>query len=115
MRISDWSSDVCSSDLVLEFQRFGRIADRSESLKDSMGVINNRVIDTLLPMNMGYFPSRPIRHGKPEDRLTMSRGQLLDITNEKHSTRWLAGCPDQENGRASCREHVCQRGDLGGH
>src|SRR3546814_3890289 len=39
--------------LVLEFQRFGRIADGSESLKDSMGVINNRVIDTLLPMNMG--------------------------------------------------------------
>src|SRR3546814_6032009 len=33
--------------LVLEFQRFGRIADGSESLKDSMGVINNRVIDTL--------------------------------------------------------------------
>src|SRR3546814_3782864 len=43
--------------LVLEFQRFGRIADGSESLKDSMGVINNRVIDTMLQMNMGEFPS----------------------------------------------------------
>src|SRR3546814_7705990 len=36
-----------------------------------------------------------MRHGKPEDRLTMSRGQLLDITNEKNSSRWFAGCPDQ--------------------
>src|SRR3546814_17871153 len=59
--------------LVLEFQRFGRIADGSESLKDSMGVINNRVIDTLLPMHMGKFPSRPMRHGKPEDRITIRK------------------------------------------
>src|SRR3546814_5034577 len=36
-----------------------------------------------------------MRHGKPEDRLTMSRGQVLDITNEKNSSRWLAGCPDK--------------------
>src|SRR3546814_13429841 len=112
MRISDWSSDVCSSDLldhcespvliaqhpfegvdrrflVLEFQRFGLIADGSESLKDSMGVINNRVIDNLMTMIMGYFPSRSISHGPPQAGLHMSREQLHDITTENNSHRWL--------------------------
>src|SRR3546814_4664167 len=39
----------------------------------------------------------------------MSRGQLLDITNEKNSSRWLAGCPDQvpeiESAHASFVNH----------
>src|SRR3546814_20261617 len=39
----------------------------------------------------------------------MSRGQLLDITNEKNASRWLAGCPDQvpeiESAHASFVNH----------
>src|SRR3546814_5862002 len=41
--------------------------------------------------------------------ISMSRGQLLDITNEKNSSRWLAGCPDQvpeiESAHASFVNH----------
>src|SRR3546814_3476536 len=46
MRISDWSSDVCSSDLVLQFLAFPDIRvpdDRRTALYEAIGLVNEQL------------------------------------------------------------------------
>src|SRR3546814_3170435 len=100
MRISDWSSDVCSSDLdyaqriALEKARVGwrRSAQNLPVLgADTDVVLDGRIL------------------GKPRDRddaLTML-ASLSDREHEVYSAVAIVhdAC---EIGRASCRERVCQ-------
>src|SRR3546814_2472266 len=80
MRISDWSSDVCSSDLADEFwAAFGAPEDPS----DALGVPAGTEIGEF---NMG---------------LSILSGLFDDSV-----TQVAAGCA--EIGRESCRERVCQ-------
>src|SRR5690606_7204567 len=73
----------------------GAVTHWAKALKDSVSVINNRVVCALLAMDMGEFPSRPVAHCEAKDRLTVSWGQLLNIANEENSRRWLTSRPDQ--------------------
>src|SRR3546814_10757341 len=81
MRISDWSSDVCSSDLcVLDRDRRARIGE---------GFLDG-TLDVGLPLRIAPVERR---HDAVEHRLfPLQRAQ--------------AGA--DEIGRASCRERVCQ-------
>src|SRR3546814_1243571 len=88
MRISDWSSDVCSSDL-------------SEA-----GLASH-----FLERHVGQRPARPERlDGGPRERLDDARGesQILDHRLLERAGEQL-GHADQI-GRASCRARVCQYG-----
>src|SRR3546814_17426877 len=104
MRISDWSSDVCSSDLVLEVLHedggdieAGEIVD----LGEGAGVAE-RVVDRDRPgRQLLQQLLRPARRQRVADRLEEGVAALgvaegLDV--EGH----------EEIGRASCRERVCQ-------
>src|SRR3546814_2225390 len=78
MRISDWSSDVCSSDLSLssectELHDLNDVADR------------RRAVEAL-----GGIPGQPLGLGSG---LQVATGEVQ---------------PQCEIGRASCRERVCQ-------
>src|SRR3546814_17126412 len=99
MRISDWSSDVCSSDLVIIG---GRIADalRARNPAGRILMILFGVIAPIVPIWIGY---------------TTANGTLFYVMN------FLAGMfgaaalgaaaattQDLEIGRASCRERVCR-------
>src|SRR3546814_9654317 len=55
MRISDWSSDVCSSDLVVQLQCFSVDGPKSRILKSLYG-------DTDLPIGSHHWtsPNRPV-------------------------------------------------------
>src|SRR3546814_11634524 len=55
MRISDWSSDVCSSDLVVQLQWFSVDGPKSRILKSLYG-------DTDLPIGSHHWtsPNRPV-------------------------------------------------------
>src|SRR3546814_11327000 len=94
MRISDWSSDVCSSDLLLSL------------LADAHAVLDLAQSNPELSLH---------QIGKREGRCRTHLARLLRIA-------WLSpriveaivdgsqpqNCNRQQIGRASCRERVCQ-------
>src|SRR3546814_17023873 len=113
MRISDWSSDVCSSDLVAR----AALADRlgREHMFDLRGSDPER-----------ERPERAVRRGvavAADDRHSRLRTPLLGSDNmddpaartahreilDPETARIFDQCFElREIGRASCRERVCQ-------
>src|SRR3546814_12170977 len=93
MRISDWSSDVCSSDLIIAWLPARRT--RRESGAFRQNIITVRGVDTtemqLVPAlhRIGEVPDRRAGHGG----LLPRRGE--DAV---------------ETGRAACRDRGCQYG-----
>src|SRR3546814_7188477 len=98
MRISDWSSDVCSSDLPN--------AHTFDSLHPQFLEVADEIIDTALYTDEEL--DERIRHDKIDI--------LVDLTGPQRENRLLVytmkPAPIQvmwgEIGRASCRERVCQ-------
>src|SRR3546814_1119231 len=97
MRISDWSSDVCSSDLAHFLRRAGiaavahqlgqrafKVAAAARAERFELGQIDRQIV-----RGEGEHAWRPIS------------GRVVD--------QGAVGQPeDDEIGRASCRERVCQ-------
>src|SRR3546814_1113816 len=79
MRISDWSSDVCSSDL-----HYARIFSTKKAAPGAVFKAGS------------YWPSNP--------RRSVGAQYLDDVS---HGPRGIGGAAG-EIGRASCRERVCQ-------
>src|SRR3546814_21120157 len=85
MRISDWSSDVCSSDLAAEHP----MSAQGDEL-DSPTIFENV-----------FIPWKQVFHiGNPE-HATLYTQRIFDWLHYHILIR-------QELGRASCRERVCQ-------
>src|SRR3546814_15253829 len=94
MRISDWSSDVCSSDLLA-----GTFEHRFSGLLLTAVIIGG-VVSLGIMGNYSYF-------GEVEASLPLGRAWLAVLL-----TGVICGL---QIGRAPCRERVCQYGvDLGG-
>src|SRR3546814_20087006 len=88
MRISDWSSDVCSSDLTTERQAVAVLIDRLQA-----DALDHRQLFGALERTV-LFPVR-------NDRLGLGGADVdLDAVDEI--------------GSASCRERVCQYGYVSG-
>src|SRR3546814_10723919 len=79
MRISDWSSDVCSSDLA------------------AIILVAVRLVDLALAAKLGFLG--PDAHAIRLDRTVAA--SLADRAVDEHALR-------RKIGRASCRERVCQ-------
>src|SRR3546814_12866952 len=109
MRISDWSSDVCSSDLLVASSSHGELAD------------------------LGAAPDKPMRlrwvqlldnEGRPRSNISRTEGLTAricyDINAPIRDVHVVCHIPDLEDrvvlstgdcdeiGRASCRERVCR-------
>src|SRR3546814_7241115 len=96
MRISDWSSDVCSSDLIAD-------AVDEEGLIARFGGDEFLVICTI-----GDDPARP---GRIADAILDAFGDSFRFDKEEFTITasiGIAQSPQDEIGRASCRERVCQ-------
>src|SRR3546814_12313361 len=95
MRISDWSSDVCSSDLPLSgaTRRFAMAEHDHSAIKEHMNVIGADGV-----------------HVGTVDHLDGERIKLTkaDSGNGKHHYLPAGLVAAVEIGRASCRESVCQ-------
>src|SRR3546814_7042163 len=88
MRISDWSSDVCSSDLV----------EREVGQDDAVTRIAEHDV---------FEPDVPARLPQVDRRRGVGhRGSLLE--HSRHLLERGGGGLVGELGRASCRERVCQ-------
>src|SRR3546814_2693084 len=85
MRISDWSSDVCSSDL-------------------------NNPLHHAWPMSTPAKNARPPRRNKPHPSPALHRPRPAppDLHRTEDCTAAGGQPPESEIGRASCRERVCQ-------
>src|SRR3546814_11064815 len=92
MRISDWSSDVCSSDLLLEELRKGKagVADGKALICSLQGV-------------------RPPRDWKDEED---AKGTTAKLARFLHSEAENKAPIDMEIGRATCRERGGQYGEI---
>src|SRR3546814_12994084 len=94
MRISDWSSDVCSSDLLtISFQRSVRIARIGERLKFLSPVCDANTRSRKLsrsPVNTGrkLLPSIPCGLGAPAASSTVGKRSASELIA---SVAWPAG------------------------
>src|SRR3546814_20608109 len=99
MRISDWSSDVCSSDLFSKYEVGG-----SSLGDDSAGEQCFKIL------HMGVMRHHPPVDG---DRLPIDVARLIRSQegDQRGDVLWPAKLTNWrvlQNGRASCRERVCQ-------
>src|SRR3546814_6254904 len=113
MRISDWSSDVCSSDLR-DFQSFGIFPDDWAAFPGAAreGMPTNiKYTDYQLERErIGGIASLDWR---PSDTTHLwARGLYSKFTENEYSQRFRLDFATQAQrdkiGRASCRERVCQ-------
>src|SRR3546814_5391930 len=103
MRISDWSSDVCSSDLLDAIRT---------ALARQLGPVWGGSAD-LPPHLRCLFAAFALKAARKREKSQ----ELLDRLNEIWATKGHKAKPkamdkalleDKEIGRASCRERVCQ-------
>src|SRR3546814_8972414 len=102
MRISDWSSDVCSSDLY-----FSEIPDRRQIHVGAVGVSQSSSevdADTL---------STPHAVDECDDRAAQPHSEYGFFLHDQRSSRLRSTLRfvftnSRKIGRASCRERVCQ-------
>src|SRR3546814_8856153 len=94
MRISDWSADVCSSDLVdMDVAWMASRWDKVGPIGDGKDYIN-------CPMDKEQY------HAFVQGLVD---GDKTDFKDWEKDTPYFEGCmPIEEIGRASCRERVCQ-------
>src|SRR3546814_14166166 len=119
MRISDWSSDVCSSDLSAAAAGIGahRVLQRAEALAEGDLAF---VVEALAAEQQdGVFlerrtdrRERRVVHGPAgvdaDDLRAVERVELADLEHGRTAPRMRWGCLHRQIGRASRRERVCQ-------
>src|SRR3546814_20794052 len=104
MRISDWSSDVCSSDLWIA----GRLIDEREELRTFSALAQEQKIEAfreldqrLADLSIDYIKARLSGDIPGRQDTAKSPGYgVLAREIQKQSRHKI--------GRASCRERVCQ-------
>src|SRR3546814_4186160 len=96
MRISDWSSDVCSSDL-LQHSLSGSVAMRAAIAGLLLAAVAGPVCADDLAYRWNLADLYPDAAAWNADAVKL-QAQLKD----------LSGCTGQQIGRASCRERGCQ-------
>src|SRR3546814_10044735 len=109
MRISDWSSDVCASDLLW---RLAQIHDPAQS-RPAQGHRTARFPGAVWPLNAAWLLTACPSFSRACDEISnpMNRGKIMSDTADrvqKIVVEHLGVEADKEIGRASCRERVCQ-------
>src|SRR3546814_20493471 len=108
MRISDWSSDVCSSDLAVRLHP-NRINDRIGA--DAPGHLDQRLADVGMPEIDSFCPQSACQlkaMGVMVDTDHSFSAHEQRALNGKEANRAAAPYSHCEIGRASGRERVCQ-------
>src|SRR3546814_15040003 len=93
MRISDWSSDVCSSDLRRFLHPAHRLAD----------VAGEGLVGAEEEMKVRFDAEDELLHEIADRRIG---GQAERLVADKVAD--MVGAARRQIGRASCRERVCQ-------
>src|SRR3546814_17116416 len=116
MRISDWSSDVCSSDLIIDQANEIGTAEFARHMPEYCGVISvnpktaakrGRVEHEEKEFDMAVL-ERALENARlvPIDRVIDELGQ--DIQIEEVGEAMAGQIIIEKIGRATCRERVCK-------
>src|SRR3546814_14366086 len=107
MRISDWSSDVCSSDLLGRSRSYRRGTSVHVARSAGPAALRAHVGPVSAAALAAYADGRPIDLGK-----TYAADQPKGaFATERHRKTFGGRSPaNGENGRGSCRGRVCQSG-----
>src|SRR3546814_21058280 len=112
MRISDWSSDVCSSDLASGF------AEDALLQPTLLAAFPRQMTERFQPTILAHRLRAEIVATELANRMVNRSGIVLPFAlaeEEGCALGQVAAAYAVEIGRASCRERVCQSGvDLGG-
>src|SRR3546814_16821351 len=109
MRISDWSSDVCSSDLETEGLSTSRLAAdddhlRREEFGMSIGSLFSRPAKLALVVGVSLASVAGIVHAQSA---TSALGIASAIRGDvRYTNNRVTKAAKMENGRAACREEV---------
>src|SRR3546814_17846093 len=108
MRISDWSSDVCSSDLLFgELDRLDEIMRRIEMEQRHEPAIDAHRGHLIAALDRADQFDRFAREGVGQPRDPALRAEHQPF--ERNIVE-----PREQNGRASCRARVCQYVSISG-
>src|SRR3546814_5515950 len=100
MRISDWSSDVCSSDLGMKLTAGGTACSTHSTMKDPVRPVPYRNMSgSTMVRGIVWITTGPL--SKAWEKNPWGRTFILLISQRKNSNKLKIG-------RASCRERVCQ-------
>src|SRR3546814_16324979 len=120
MRISDWSSDVCSSDLTPGHEDFSEDTYRTLTAVDSAVMVIDAArgieaqtrklfeVCRLRSVPIITFVNKVDREGRPPFELLDEIADVLALDVTPMSWPVGMGGTFEEIGRASCRERVCK-------
>src|SRR3546814_15876120 len=111
MRISDWSSDMCSSDLIL--QKIVALNNNSEhplaQATSRYGKEKNVAVQSV--SNFEAVTGKGVTGKLKDDHLALGNSKLMEQVSAAISPELegqVQAEQKQQIGRASCRERVCQ-------
>src|SRR3546814_21155271 len=107
MRISDWSSDVCSSDLTPQYltkQARERAGAKLPSMEEAMPETYAELAKVFAILETHYRDMQDIEFTVQQGKLWM----LQTRPGKRTAKAALKIAVDMAIGRASCREKVCQ-------
>src|SRR3546814_12383469 len=107
MRISDWSSDVCSSDLAES--RVGRTTNLRDPVETGHGRFDGRHVFSTKTCDRQFLDEADVAAGTPH-RLCDPEARLTLIEPLAHDAGAVCAFVNDKIGRASCRERVWQYG-----
>src|SRR3546814_20560108 len=108
MRISDWSSDVCSSDLLFELKDYEHaiaVADQVIKAQGNVTAEQQRLAWSVTgdaQFALARYPQAETAFAEELKRTPANTPQSADVTEQ------LAAAIYQQLGRASCRERGCK-------
>src|SRR3546814_11802971 len=120
MRISDWSSDVCSSDLFEDLERIEQHPGRVEQhIADPAAEddADRRVKDEIVGMALGHRRAglfEQLEQIPPADEDAADIGERIPAQDRVPANREQNGIAAEEIGRASRRERVGQYVEISG-
>src|SRR3546814_9631481 len=97
MRISDWSSDVCASDLPQ------KLAARSLTVDEVIAAVREQNVQVAA----GSIGAPPLKNN-PAFQMAIDAGGRLQTEQQFGDIIIKTGADGEEIGRASCRARVCQ-------
>src|SRR3546814_15816531 len=112
MRISDWSSDVCSSDLNLLDDYDVKYSGKAEEQPSFWMILLYQSLPFLLILGIAFFVLRQMQKGSGSGAMGFGKSKAKLLTEKQGKVTFddVAGIDEarEEIGRASCRERVCQ-------
>src|SRR3546814_11018162 len=105
MRISDWSSDVCSSDLIP-----AQVLATLAAIIASQAVITGAYSVTKQAIQLGFLPRMAVRYTSAREagQIYMPGVNFTLMVAVIAVVEMFGSSSALEIGRASCRESVCQ-------